>query len=56
MGMHKRMDGIPCETLSQKDALDCVLPPLNGDGADLPYKYSEATEGDRGFSVEEKPH
>jgi hypothetical protein len=31
MGMHKRMDGIPCETLSQKDAPDCVLPPLNGD-------------------------
>jgi hypothetical protein len=43
------MDGIPCETLSQKDALDCVLPPLNGDGADLPYMYSEATEANAAF-------
>jgi hypothetical protein len=30
------------ETLSQKDALDCALPQLNGDSADLPEVYSEA--------------
>jgi 1,4-dihydroxy-2-naphthoyl-CoA synthase len=50
------MDGIPCESLSQKDALDCVLPPLNGDGADLPYMYSEATEANAAFPSKEKPH
>jgi hypothetical protein len=37
------------ETLSQKDALDCAFPPLNGDRADLPQVYSEATKANAAF-------